>query len=138
MDEFDPSKPLANLRHEAFCRHYAGDCWGRANEAYRRAGFRVKNEVATCTAASRLVRNVKVAPRIKHLRQQLIEDMGIDQAWILKERLRLISVAEGQERPDAKAALVALNDIERSLGLNKPDKLEISSSIVDLVESLSK
>jgi hypothetical protein len=138
MDTPDPTKPLKNIRHEAFCRHYAGDCWGRGNEAYRQAGFRIKNEVATCTAASRLVRNVNVAARIKHLRQQMIEEMGIDATFILKERLRIARLAESGERPDAKAALSAYSDIERSLGLNKPDKLEISGTVLDLVKSLTQ
>jgi len=107
------STVLKNLRREAFCQHYAGDCWGNATEAYRRAGY-AERHAKQC--ASRLLSFADCKARIASLRDERIQAMAIDRAWILERRKTIAETAEAGDR------LRALDQLEKSLGLSTPER----------------
>lgn len=119
------AKALANQRHEAFAMHYAGDCWGVAKDAYRNAGYRSATEHADAVAASRLLKRPDVAARVAHLRREAGEAMAVDRTWILERRRAIV---EAQQQANPMAALKALDDLERALGLAKPARIEMEHS----------
>jgi phage terminase small subunit len=113
------SEPLKNLRREAFCQHYAGDCWGNAAEAYRRSGYAPK---AAQTCGPRMLTFGEVKARVAELRAERIEAMAVDRAWIMEKRKR---IAENGEPADQ---LRALEQLERSLGLATPERVQVEHS----------
>lgn len=56
---------LKNIRQEAFCQAYSKS--GNATEAYKAAGYKPKSDNAAAANASALLRNHKVAARLKEL-----------------------------------------------------------------------
>ena len=120
--------PLENIRHERFCQLYAGKCFGYAGRAYKAAGFRCKKNATAIVEGCKLLRNPNVWSRIKHLREELRGKMAIDAAEILKLRLDL---ARNKKQPGA-VKVAALKDVERSLGLEVPEKheLDIKGSVI--------
>jgi len=74
--------PLANARHERFAQEYLIDRNGQA--AYQRAGYTAAGNAAE-SAASRMLRNVKVAARIAFLEAQRLERVGMTADEVLRE-----------------------------------------------------
>lgn len=58
---------LDNVKWEAFCQNYSKS--GNATDAYKEAGYKWKDDASANSAASRLLRNVKVITRLKELGQ---------------------------------------------------------------------
>lgn len=58
---------LDNVKWEAFCQNYSKS--GNATDAYKEAGYKWKDDASANSAASRLLRNVKVIARLKELGQ---------------------------------------------------------------------
>ena len=57
------------LKQENFCVEYVRS--GNATEAYKQAGYSVKNDNVASAAAQRLLRNVMVKNRIKELMEEM-------------------------------------------------------------------
>lgn len=55
------------MKWEAFCQNYSKS--GNATDAYKEAGYKWKDDASANSAASRLLRNVKVIARLKELGQ---------------------------------------------------------------------
>ena len=72
-----------NVKQEAFCLHYAKT--GNATESYKIAGYSAKTEGALYASANRLLKNVKVAARLKELADEMKSE-------------KIASIAEIQER----------------------------------------
>lgn len=105
----DPKKPLKNLRQEAFCQHYAGDCWGNASEAYRRSGYLgVKN---ANVHGAQLMANRIVQARIRALRDMAVDNLGWDRLRSLQKRLQIVDTAEPVDQ------LRAAEQLDRALGI---------------------
>jgi hypothetical protein len=121
------NEPLKNMRHERFCQLYAGKCFGYAGRAYK-AVFKCKANSAD-ESGYRLLRNVQIWNRIKYLREDIRQHMAVDAAKILTMRMQIAK--DGKARKSDK--LTALKDVERSLGLELPSKMELSGAVkVDL------
>ena len=125
----DAAKPLKNIRHERFARLYAGKCFGNASKAYRLAGYTIKPNIAR-SEGSRLLTNPNVMARIRHFRQETGNTLAIDATKIMEERL---SILKGKDTTVSEK-LNALAQIERSLGLDAPQKIAISSQTVLVIE----
>lgn len=117
----DSSRPLANLRHEQFAQAYAGDAWGNAAEAYRRAGYRPKTPHGAAVCGLRLLTNVDILARIKMLRAGIEERLHIDRLCLATERWDIArdkSAAVGER-------LAAMRDLEKAMGWQEPEKANI-------------
>jgi phage terminase small subunit len=97
--------PLKNARHERFAQELAKG--NTQAEAYMLAGYSVTGNVAEA-AASRLLRDVKIADRVAEIKARVAENAetraAIDAAWVLKKAAELhdkalkenqLSVAKG-------------------------------------------
>ena len=115
------NQPLDNIRHEKFCQLYSGRCYGFANRAYKLAGFNPKDDKSARSEGSKLLTNPNIWARIKHLREEMRQKMAIDASEILKLRLE---IAKNRKKGTGDR-LSALKDVERSLGLETPEKVEL-------------
>ncbi len=114
------AQPLRNRRRETYCQLLAGECHDNQTEAYARA-FGIANRDAASAAAARLNRHPEVSARIARLREEAIARMGVDRLYILAKRKY---IAEHARSMDAR--LRALSDLETSLGLDTPQRIDIS------------
>jgi len=69
----DGSKPLDNVRWEAFCIAYTGHFRRNAAAAYVAAGYKPKTSEIAASAAERLLRNVDVQNRIAYLDDEALK-----------------------------------------------------------------
>ena len=76
---------------------------------------------AASAATARLNRHPEVSARIARLREDAIARMGVDRLYILAKRKY---IAEHARSMDAR--LRALSDLETSLGLDTPQRIDIS------------
>ena len=116
------AQALRSRKRETYCQEIAGECWGNNTEAYCRA-FGVADRAAASASAARLMRDPVIRARIGYLRDESIERMGVDRAWILEKRKHIVEHAR-----NSADKLRALEDLEKSLGLDAPLKLEINQN----------
>jgi phage terminase small subunit len=74
-------------RQERFVQEYLVDL--NATQAYKRAGYRVKNPDAARTGASRMLTNVNIATAISLARAQLAADTKVSAERVVEEYARL-------------------------------------------------
>jgi hypothetical protein len=116
------AQALRSRKRETYCQEIAGECWGNNTEAYCRA-FGATDRDAASASAARLMRDPVVRARIGYLRDESVERMGVDRLWILEKRKHIVEHAR-----NAADKLRALEDLEKSLGLDAPLKLEINQN----------
>jgi hypothetical protein len=87
----DTTRRPLNTRQFAFCRNYVAN-GGNASEAYRDAGYAVKN---ADVAASRLLVNVGVQAQIAEMRSDIEIAATVDRAYVVK---KLRDFAENGEK----------------------------------------
>lgn len=86
---------LENVKHEAFCLHYAKT--GNATESYKKAGYTAKTEGAIYANANRLLKNDKVKARL----QELAEELASEKIANIKEvQERLSAILRGETTED--------------------------------------
>jgi len=119
------TRRLKNARHEAFCQHYAGKCWGNATQAYLQAGYAPKTRGTAAALACRLLKDGNgVRARVDQLREEAIFELGADRTRILQERMYILDETDAEgNKVDPAVRLNALRDIEKSMGLTAPDKV---------------
>ena len=83
MNDLDPSQPLEDAQHETFACIVAEGKTAQGR-AYIDAGYECKNMDTAYAAASRLLRNVKVAARVRYLKEQAADQTIADKAFILE------------------------------------------------------
>ena len=86
---------LTNVKHEAFCLHYAKT--GNATESYKVAGYKPKDDKSANAAAIRLLGNVKIKGRLVELREELASEKI---ASIAEIQERLTSILRGELQED--------------------------------------
>jgi len=128
-DLFDKDKAFApaaqtlrSRKREAFCQEVSGECWGNNTEAYCRA-FGVTDRNAAGASAARLMRDPLVRARIKSLRDETIEQLGVDRRYLLEKRKHI-----AEHSRNAADRLHALDAMEKSLGLDAPMRIEIDQN----------
>lgn len=77
-------------KQERFCLEYLKDL--NATQAYIRAGYKVKESVASVNA-SRLLANAKISARVEQLKAERSEKTRIDAEWVLKNLIQVANMA---------------------------------------------
>lgn len=120
---------LSPLR-EAFCLAYA-QC-GNATQAYKQAGYKVKNDNSAAASAAALLRNPKIQSRLQEIHAK-IESEKIMGPKEMQERLTAIARQTARDpsdkAPDYKDALKAMDQLARMSGSYAADKLEVSGEL---------
>lgn len=93
-------------RQEKFCIEFVR-C-GNATEAYKAAGYKVKNEKTAGVNASRLLGNASVQEKIAELREKAMDEKILD----AKQRRILLSEIAKAKGQDAVRALDVLNKMD--------------------------
>jgi hypothetical protein len=117
------AEPLRNRRHEAFAQAYAGEAWGNASQAFRSAGYKPKDDHNAAVCAARLLTKADISARIRHMRAQWQADLQVDAKTILEARKAIATDPEAFKSD----RLAAWRDIEKALGLARPDRLDVTS-----------
>jgi len=89
----DGSKPLANVRWEAFCVAYTGHCRRNAAGAYVAAGYKPKTPGTAAVNAGRLLTNANIAARVEHLNNEALKIERLHARDAVR-RLAIIATAE--------------------------------------------
>lgn len=116
------AQPLRNRKRERFCQLLAGENYDNQTEAYHVA-FEVEDRAACRAASSRLMRDPEVTARLAHLRSDAVSRLGVDRLYILAKRKYIAEHARS-----TADRLRALDDLERSLGLDEPVKIDVQHS----------
>lgn len=123
-----------NERHKAFCDEYLVN-GQNATKAYLAVYKSVKSERTAEAAASRLLSNVKVKDYIATQLQKTAKKYDIDREFILKEYMELLDSCkvEGIDGAgtikDRTNWAKAIGQLSKFLGLDAPDKQEITHKI---------
>jgi len=122
-------------KQKLFCNIYLKNGMN-AKRAYIQAGY---SEKTAEQASSRLLSNVKVSEYIALKQQKTAKKLDIDREFILKElldikRRTLEEDPANGKFPQYQHALKAIEQIAKMLGLNEPEKIEITGS--NLVEAV--
>ena len=120
--------PLENPRHELFAQEIAK---GRSQQdAYVNAGYGNKIQSSTYASASRLIRNVKIATRIRQLQAETVKSTEATLSSLIAEAEQARALAETKGQPSAMVSATTLKAkltghlVERIEDLVKRDELE--------------
>lgn len=113
-----------NARHKRFAEEYVKDLNG--TQAYKRAGYNVKDDATAAINATRLLRNDKVKAYIQELQNKRSEKLKVDAQYVLKH---LIKLAEAKhDYVENKDRIKCLELIGKHIGMFT-DKIEHSGSM---------
>lgn len=158
------SEPMGlTIKQENFCNYYV-EC-GNASEAYRRAYDCVRmSEKAVWENASKLLKNTKVAPRVKELQEQLQAKSDLKKEDTIKwisdlvnfDAIECLFVNKLSDIPSQYRRLVksakptnegfvveffdkqkAIDQISRMLGWDEAEKIQVQSGDMSEDEALA-
>ena len=121
---------LKNVRHEAFCLHYAKT--GNATESYKKAGYTTEKESVIYSNANRLLKNAKVQARLRELSDELKSEKI---AGIVEIQERLTAIIRSEE-PEQIVVVEGMGDgVSRARIIEKkPDQ----KNVIKAAETLAK
>ena len=108
---------MLSPKREAFCLAYA-EC-GNATQAYKRAGYKVKNDNSAAASSAALLKNPKIQARLREIYDKIESEkiMGPEE---MQERLTAIARQTARspddKPPDYKDALQAMNLLGKMQG----------------------
>lgn len=123
---------LDNPRWEKFCQAYAVD--GNATSAYKKAGYKAKDDETAGSAARRLLQNVAVRNRIAELTAEAKEQaLQSSIADIVEIRQRITQIMRGQAEVETKAAdmIKAADLLTKIGGQQEPQKIQVQLTLED-------
>jgi phage terminase small subunit len=123
---------LDNPRWEKFCQAYAVD--GNATSAYKKAGYKVKDDETAGSAARRLLQNVAVRNRIAELTAEAKEQaLQSSIADIVEIRQRITQIMRGQAEVETKAAdmIKAADLLTKIGGQQEPQRVQVQLTLED-------
>jgi len=127
-----PESMLENARWERFCQLYA--CDGNASAAYKKAGYKVKDDETAGSAARRLLQNVAVRNRIAELTAEAKEQaLQSSIADIVEIRQRITQIMRGQAEVETKAAdmIKAADLLTKIGGQQEPQRVQVQLTLED-------
>lgn len=122
-----------NLKQQRFVDHYIET--GNAAESYKKAGYSFNNRNTLDVSSCQLLSNPKIGAEVSRRRKELVDASTIR---IESKRVLLWSIAqqasgrmkpEGAEnefQPDYKAAIAAINELNRMDGHHQDPKIRIT------------
>ena len=119
-------------KQQTFINAYLGN-GENATEAYKQAGYRVKNDNVAAPEASKLLRNPKVSQEITRLKAHELalqakkqEKLEVTQDWLITQLAQTVS--DSRAAGQHSVAMNSLVHMGRLLGIYV-DKREISASL---------
>ena len=119
LETYDGSTPLADARQESFCQHISGCYAKKQTEAAILAGYSKKS---ARNQGANLCAKLHIKKRVKYLRENAAEALGISRKSQLEEILKIYN----REDCGIKDKLKALEMINSMVGYNAATKLELS------------
>jgi len=118
---------LKNVKHERFVLAIArGE---PAEKAYAEAGFKTATTAVAASAASRLLKNVKVAARLSEIRGQVathvVKRTAINELWVRNQAVKVYQRCMSRKSFHPSGAIGALRVIGDELGMFDPRRFRI-------------
>ena len=116
MDDSHAGQPLSDAQHERFCRLMAE---GKVSQgqAYLDAGYQCSSLDIASAAATRLLKNVKVAARIQTLQEQVARLATLDASYVLSGLMT--NAEDARAKKDYASSNRAFELLGKSLNLFK-------------------
>lgn len=116
---------MLSPKQEAFCMGYAKS--GNATQAYKDAGYRPRNDDIAAAAATRMLRNVKVAARIAEISAQIESHKIMD---VEEMQQRLTAFARMETTDSEGIAIKAMDLLGKMQGVYlQRQEIDINGSI---------
>ena len=113
------------IMQEAFCLEYAAS--GNATDAYKKAGYKTKNDNVAAAAAARLLRTVKVQERL----QEIAKEVAAPKIADVKEIQEFLTAVMRQEKKEEE--IVVAGDFAET-----KEKTPPISTAIKAAETLAK
>ena len=115
-----------NPKQRMFAEEYIKDLNG--GQAYRRAGYSVKDDNTASAASRRMLRNVTVKLYIEELQNKRSEELKIDAKYVLQHLIKMAENKSKGEYVENKDRIKCLELIGKHIGMFT-DKIEHSGSM---------
>lgn len=86
---------LTNMKHEKFCLEYAKNANG--TEAYKKAGYKPKNDNSANANAARLLRKDKIQARLAELHEEMASEKIANAAEVQERLTRILRMEETED-----------------------------------------
>lgn len=121
-----------NVKQQKFVDYYIES--GNAAQSYKRAGYSSKNRHTLDVAAGQALRNIEVSEAIVQRRNEIVEASAIRieskrvLLWQIAQKAsgRLKDDSDEVFQPDYKAAIAAINELNRMDGHHKDKNIRIT------------
>ncbi len=121
-----------NIKQQRFVDYYIET--GNAAESYKKAGYEAKSRHALDVSAGQILRNREVAPELVRRRQEIVSAGAVRieskrvLLWEIAQKASGRMKSEGDELfiPDYKAAIAAINELNRMDGHHQDKKIRIT------------
>ena len=117
------------IMREAFCLEYAAS--GNATDAYKKAGYKAKNDNVAAAAAARLLRNVKVQARL----QELAKEVAAPKIASVQEIQEFLTAVMRQEKKEEEIVVVGDSEFREAVTKEKTPPI---STAIKAAETLAK
>lgn len=132
-EEIKHKKPTQ--KEELFCIEYLIDLNG--TQAYKRAGYKVKNDAVARVQASKLLTKPNIQHRIEQLKAERSERVKINADWVLNEAVNVFKMATGtipikSSKPNKQTGKEEIYEMNRTNLREANRALEIIGKHVDV------
>ena len=117
------------IMQETFCLEYAAS--GNATDAYKKAGYKAKNDNVAAAAAARLLRTVKVQLRL----QELAKEIAAPKIANIQEIQEFLTAVMRQEKTEEEIVIEGCGDIREAV---TKEKIPPISTAIKAAETLAK
>lgn len=117
------------IMQEAFCLEYAAS--GNATDAYKKAGYKTKNDNVAAAAAARLLRTVKVQERL----QEIAKEVAAPKIADVKEIQEFLTAVMRQEKKEEEIVVVGDSEFREAVTKEKTPPI---STAIKAAETLAK
>jgi len=115
-------KKFSNPKHKMFAEEYISNGFN-ATKAYMKI-YKVEENIAG-TSGYRLLKNVQIKEFVNEAKERMRKELDIKKEDILMD---LLFINERNKEDNPQHALKAMEIINKMLGLNEPDRQDISIS----------
>ena len=117
------------IMQETFCLEYAAS--GNATDAYKKAGYKAKNDNVAAAAAARLLRTVKVQLRL----QEIAKEIAAPKIASVQEIQEFLTAVMRQEKKEEEIVVVGDSDFREAVTKEKTPPI---STAIKAAETLAK
>ena len=121
-----------NPKHKLFCEVYMANGMNATN-AYRTV-YKTKHQRTSEAAGGRLLQNVEVKAYLKELQQKTAQTLNITKEELIKD---LADIKNNNKDEQPNVATKAIEVLNKMLGYNEPEKVDLGLGLRDILTELT-